>query len=627
MGRDPDVFGDMDEVRLTNSSKLGALPQPDGGARFEVWAPYAERLTLVLSSGAEIAMEPRERGYHVTLAEAPAGTRYRYRFPNGDELPDPASRSQPGDVHGPSEVVDTSTFGWTDGAWCGLALSDLVTYELHVGTFTRPGTFDAAIAHLDELAELGITAVEPMPIAEFPGARNWGYDGAFPFAPESSYGGPEAFARFVDAAHARGLAVVLDVVYNHLGPEGNVLPRFGPYFSPRYTTPWGDALNLGEPGADEVRRYVGENALRWFEEFHVDGLRLDAVHGIVDPTARPLLGLLAEATDALAERLGRPLHLIAESALNDARLIRTRAEGGLGLHAQWADELHHAIHVVLTGERDGYYADYGRLEQVATAYREAYVHTGQWSEHLGRRWGNATDGVPSERFVVFAQNHDHVGNRATGDRLSALAGLDGQKVAAGLVLLSPFPPLLFQGEEYGETNPFLYFVSHGGPELSRAVRDGRRAEFAGFGWADEPPDPGAVGTFERSRLDRAKLERPEHAGVRELYRELLRLRREEPALGDRRRANLDVAADDGSKTLVLARVSEHGRAAAVFNLADADGEVRIEPGSAGLRRELDSSEERFGGPGALTPSELVAGDRATVKLRARSFALYLGSAA
>jgi maltooligosyltrehalose trehalohydrolase len=617
----------MDEVTLTPSTKLGAVPQPDGRTRFEVWAPNADALTLILSTGAEVEMTARARGYFEAFADAPAGTRYRYRFPNGDELADPASRSQPEDVRGPSEVVDASSFAWTDDAWRGLDLAAYVTLELHVGTFTPEGTFDAAIEHLDGLVDLGVTAVEPMPIAEFPGARNWGYDGVFPFAPESSYGGPDGLRRFVDAAHRRGLAVVLDVVYNHAGPEGNVLPRYGPYFSPTYRTPWGDALNLDGRGGDEVRRYVGENALRWFEEFHVDALRLDAVHGIVDPTARPILGLLAEATDELSERLGRPLLLIAETALNDARIVRPRRDGGLGIHAQWADELHHAIHAVLTGEREGYYVDYGRLAQIATAYREGYVHTGEWSEHLGRRWGNATTGIPSERFVVFTQNHDHVGNRATGDRLARLVGLDGQKVAAGLVLLSPFPPLLFQGEEYGETNPFLYFVSHQEPDLVEAVREGRRAEFERFAWAAEPPDPQAVETFDRSKLDRSKLERPEHRGVRELYRELLRVRREEPALANTRREDLDVATDEATKTMVLARSSEEDRAVGIFNLSEADGEVHVHGASEGLGRVLDSSEERFGGPGALSPVELPADDSITVKLRPRSFALYTGRAA
>jgi maltooligosyltrehalose trehalohydrolase len=627
VSRATETIGAMDEVTLSPSTKLGAVPQPDGRTRFEVWAPTADRLTLVASTGAEVEMRPRDRGYFDAIADAPAGTRYRYRFPDGTELPDPASRSQPEDVHGPSEVVDVAAFAWTDDGWRGRDLAELVTYELHVGTFTSEGTFDAAIAHLDELVDLGVTAVEPMPIAEFPGARNWGYDGVFPFAPESSYGGPGGFQRFVDAAHARGLAVVLDVVYNHLGPEGNVLPRFGPYFSAKYRTPWGDAPNLDDAGGDEVRRYIGENALRWFEEFHVDALRLDAVHGIVDPTARPILWLLAEATDELSERLGRRLLLIAESPLNDARMVRRRDEGGLGIHAQWADELHHAIHVVLTGERDGYYADYGAVAQIAAAYRDAYVHTGQWSEHLGRRWGSPTRGVPSERFLVFAQNHDHVGNRAAGERLSELAGLDGQKLAAGLVLLSPFRPLLFQGEEYGETHPFLYFVSHADAALVEAVREGRRAEFERFAWAAEPPDPQAEDTFRRSTLDRSALGRPEHRGVRELYRELLRLRREAPALASSSRDDVDARPDEDARTLVLVRSSGDERAVGVFNLAEADAEVAIDLAPGRLGRALDSSEERFGGPGSLSPPELPADETATVKLRPRSFALYMGRAA
>jgi maltooligosyltrehalose trehalohydrolase len=438
---------------------------------------------------------------------------------------------------------------------------------------------------------------------------------------QHSYGGPEGLQRVVDGCHARGLAVVLDVVYNHLGPEGNVLPRFGPYFSPRYTTPWGDALNLDEPGADEVRRFVGENALRWFEEFHVDALRLDAVNAIVDTTARPLLGLLADATDDMAARTGRRLFLIAETAQNDSRVARTRADGGLGMHAQWADELHHAIHVVLTGEREGYYADYGSIRDIEAAYRNAYVHTGRWSRHLGRRWGNDTLGVPAERFVVFTQNHDHVGNRANGERLISLVGFERAKLAAGLVLLSPYLPLLFMGEEYGETNPFLYFVSHTDPRLVQAVREGREKEFERFASFVEPPDPQAPETFARSKLDRSRAERPGGRAMRALYRELLRLRRDEPSLGGSRE-DLDVVTDEDARTLVLHRWNGERHAVAFFELGGEDAEIEARLPQGRWARLLDSSEERWHGPGARSPDEF-GGGAVVVKVRAGAFALYV----
>ena len=614
----------MDEVLLSPSTMLGAVVQGDGRCRFEVWAPFSERVALVLDPGGEgereVAMEPIPRGYHIAVTDAEPGTRYVYRLTDGD-APDPASRWQPDGVRGPSAVFDPDGFEWTDDGWTGLQLSRYVTYELHVGTFTDEGTFDAAIAHLDDLAELGVTAVEPMPVAQFPGGRNWGYDGVFPFAVQTTYGGPEAFQRFVDACHARGLAVVLDVVCNHLGPEGDVLPRFGPYHSPTYTTPWGDALNLDQPGADEVRRFIGENALRWFEEFHVDALRLDAVHAIVDTTARPLLGLLADATDDMAARTGRRLYLFAESALNDARIVRSRDEGGLGMHAQWADELHHAVHAILTGEREGYYLDHGRMSDIESALRGAYVHTGRWSEHLGRRWGNDTLGVPAERFVVFAQNHDHVGNRANGERLISLVGAERAKLAAGLILLSPYLPLLFMGEEYGETNPFLYFVSHTDPGLIEAVRTSRARGFARSASFVQPPDPQDEDAFRRSKLDRSRADRRAGRAIRALYRELLRLRREEPALAGSRQ-DLDVTVDERARTLVLRRWHADRDAVALFDLGAEDAEIGTTIPEGRWSRVLDSSEERWDGPGARSPDELGGGD-VVAKVRAGAFALYV----
>src|SRR5579883_267144 len=498
---------------------LGATYLGDGRTRFEVWGPRRDRVAIHLIAPHRdlLPLEPTERGYHVGVHEdVPPGARYFVRL--GEDRPDPASRSQPEGVHGPSEVVDL-TYPWTDDRWRPHALRDLVIYELHAGAFTPEGTFDAAIERLADLAELGVTAVEVMPVAQAPGERNWGYDGVQIFAVQASLGGPRAFQRFVDAAHARGLSVVLDVVYNHLGPEGNYLGEYGPYFTDRTKTPWGPAVNFDGPESDEVRRFFIENALHWVRDFHVDALRLDAVHAIVDASPRPFLRELAETID------GRAL-LIAESDANDARLIRSAELGGMGLDAVWADDLHHAIHALLTGEDHRYYEGFGGLDLLARAYRNGWAYTGQYSPSRRRRHGSPTDGIPPERFVVCSQNHDQVGNRPFGERLEHLAGFEAAKLAASLVLLSPFTPLIFMGEEDAEPNPFLYFVDHGDAALVEAVRKGRREEHA----VHEAPDPQARETFQGSKLTRPHDGR--HRAMRELYRELLRHRATLPGTRD-----------------------------------------------------------------------------------------------
>jgi maltooligosyltrehalose trehalohydrolase len=431
-------------------------------------------------------------------------------------------------VHGASAVIDPA-FAWSDTEWVGIPLGDVVLYELHIGTFTADGTFDAAIRHFDALRDLGVTAVELMPVAEFPGARNWGYDGVFPFAAESSYGGPDGLRRLVDAAHVRGLAVVLDVVYNHLGPEGNVLAAFGPYFTERYRTPWGDALNFDDRGSDEVRRFFIENALQWTSDFRIDALRLDAVHAIADPTAYPFVEQLCDAVHERAAAEGRLVHVIAESSANDARLITPKERGGIGCDAQWNDDFHHALHALLTGERDEYYVDYGSPNDLAGAFRDGFVYAHRYSTFRDRHHGRHAVGLPGERFVVFDQNHDHVGNRPHGDRLAELVGIDGVRVAAMAVLCSPFVPLLFMGEEFAETNPFPYFVSHSDPALVEAVRRGRRDEFASLAGV-EVPDPQAESTFTAAKLDWSKRDREPHASVLHWYRRLLALRAERSAL-------------------------------------------------------------------------------------------------
>jgi maltooligosyltrehalose trehalohydrolase len=510
--------------------RIGAWPH-DGGVEFRVWAPAHDHVEVAITAPvpARYALKRDERGYHTAFVPD-LGSDARYRYALDDLLlPDPASRWQPDGVHGDSAIVQPS-WEWSDPEWVGRVITDYVTSEIHVGTFTDEGTFDAAIGRLDDLLALGITAIELMPVGQFPGVRNWGYDGVFPYAAQATYGGPDGLRRLVDACHTRGMSVVLDVVYNHLGPEGNVLAAFGPYFTDRYRTPWGTALNFDDRGSDEVRNFFVENALHWVLDFKIDALRLDAVHAIVDSSAYPFVEELVDAVHACATREGRHIWVIAESAANDARLVTPKEHGGLGCDAQWTDDFHHALHALLTGERYGYYADFGTVEDLATAYREAFAFAGRYSRFRDRRFGRSAAGLPGQRFVVFAQNHDQVGNRAFGERLSTLVDVDRQRVAAAALLCAPFLPLLFMGEEYGETNPFPYFVDHSDPALLELVRRGRRAEFPEFTATREPPDPAAVETFESARLVWSGRREEPHATILDWHRRLLELRRDRPAL-------------------------------------------------------------------------------------------------
>jgi maltooligosyltrehalose trehalohydrolase len=506
------------------------------GVSFSVWAPHARQVSVVVARGDERTEHPMERragerGVFVAdVAGVKAGDRYGFRLDGADPLPDPVSRSQPDGVHALSEVVDPNAFPWNDATWGGVPLPDFVIYEMHVGTFTPEGTFDAAAARLPELLALGITAIELMPVAEFPGERNWGYDGVHLYAPHHAYGGPAGLKRLVDAAHALGLGVVLDVVYNHVGPEGNYLDRFGPYFTDIYRTPWGRAVNYDGPGSDAVRRWVHDNALHWITEYHIDALRLDAVQGIYDFGALQLLEELSDEVHELGRRMGRKIQLMAESDLNDPRLVRPPNQGGYGLDAQWADDVHHTIHAALTSERNGYYQDFQGIATIADVYREPFFYARRYAPHRDRTHGRSSAGVPRQRFIVCAQNHDQIGNRPTGDRLASLVGPDRQRLAAALVLLSPYIPLLFMGEEYGETAPFLYFIHHGDPALVEAVREGRKKEFVAIGRSDVQIDPQDVETFNRSKLHWDRRDTGAGAQLRELYTDLLALRREEPAL-------------------------------------------------------------------------------------------------
>jgi maltooligosyltrehalose trehalohydrolase len=586
----------------------GANVQPGGTVRFSVWAPLAQEVGVHLCSDrgeTTVHLEGKGGGvFEGTVEGVGAGTDYSYTW-DGRDRPDPVSRYQPHGVHGPSRVVDPRGFHWSDGEWTGREMADLILYELHVGAFTEEGTFDAAIVHLPALRDLGITAIELMPVSEFPGGRNWGYDGVHPFAPQSTYGGPEGLRRLVDAAHREDLAVILDVVYNHLGPDGNYLGEFGPYFTDSYRTPWGPAMNFDGPDSDAVRRYFVDNALYWITEFHVDGLRLDAVHAIFDFSACHILDEIADRVRAQAGQLGRRAVVIAESDLNDPRLVRSRNRGGYGLDAQWSDDFHHAVHAALTQERDGYYRDFGGVAPVAKALRDRFVYDGRRSCYRRRRHGAPASDVPADRFVVFMQNHDQVGNRAQGERLAQLVSFDQQKLAAALLLLSPYVPLLFMGEEYGETNPFLYFVSHGDPALVEAVREGRRREFAAFAWRGEVPDPQAEETFTRSRLERARSAEPCHRELLALYRDLLQLRRTEVALrpGD---AEHRVASDPEAGWVTRSFVREGAPAlVAAFNFGQKLRGITLDnPSDALWHLQLTTDAERYGGTGSQVVSPL-----------------------
>ena len=540
---------------------------------FRVWAPSAKAAELDLGRR-RVPMTAGAGGWwEAAVPDAGPGTDYGFRLDGGPVLPDPRSPWQPSGVDGLSRTVDHGAFAWTDSAWRGLHLPSAVLYELHVGTFTPEGTFDAVVGRLDHLVDLGIDAVELLPVAEFPGTRGWGYDGVDLFAPHSAYGGPDGLKRLVDACHARGLGVVMDVVYNHLGPAGNYLGRFGPYFTPRYATPWGAAVNLDDAGSDEVRAFFVDNARMWLRDYHCDGLRLDAIHAILDTSATHLLEEIGVAVEGLAAAIGRSLFVIAESDLNDPRVVRRREVGGYGMDAQWSDDLHHAIHAAFTGERQGYYADFGSLAQVGTALRQAFVYAGQHSPYRNRRHGRLDPTLAGHRFLGYAQNHDQVGNRAHGDRSSALMSPGRLRLAAALVLTAPFVPMLFQGEEWGAATPFLYFTDHADPALGRAVREGRRAEFASFGWdPSEIPDPQDPATFERSRIDWSELGEKEHAALLDWHRRLIDLRRSQPSLTDGRLDLVDVSVDEESGRLVVRR----GTVTVAGNIGSGSVELPVE---------------------------------------------------
>ena len=553
---------------------------------FKVWAPRVGKVAVKIGDARYAMSTVGDRGWwRARVEQAGPGTDYAFLVDDDPTpYPDPRALWMPNGVHGASRVYGTGEFAWTDERWQAPPLASAVIYEMHVGTFSREGTFDGAISRLGHLAATGVTHVELMPVAEFPGEFGWGYDGVALFATNKVYGGPDGLKRFVDACHAHGLAVLLDVVYNHFGPVGNYTGKFGPYLTNRHCTPWGDAVNLEFEESDEVRRFFCDNALMWMREFHIDGLRLDAVHEYVDRSAINFMEQLSMEMEELSTVLGRRLVLVAESDLNDPRVVRPREAGGYGMDAQWNDDFHHALFTVLHGgdEGKGYYSDFGSMEKLAKALTKVFVYDGMYSGYRRKSHGRPVQGLSTHRFVGFLQNHDQVGNRATGDRLEHIIGLERAKLGLGLVMTAPFVPLLFQGEEFAASSPFQYFAHHDDPEMARAVSEGRRREFAAFGW-EAIPDPESRETFERSKLRWDEVKEGSHAEMLAWCRRLIALRRSSPSLNDGEPGQTRVRFDERQRWLVMDR----GRVKVMCNLGAAPVELESE---AGYRLVLRSSD-------------------------------------
>src|SRR5580704_3067107 len=560
----------------------GATPLPGGGVQFRVWAPHVRTLAVNMD-GAIFPMAREGEDFQVLAPRAQPGQTYTLVLDDAKERPDPVSRSQPQGVHGRSEIIDPEAFAWSDQDWKGLALDEYIIYEVHTGTVTLEGTFEGVLGKIPYLKDLGITAIELMPVAEFPGCRNWGYDGVDLFAPHSCYGGPDGLKKLVNACHEAGLAVVLDVVYNHLGPEGNYLAEFGPYFTDHYRTPWGQAINFDGPGSDGVRQFIIDNALFWLTEYHVDALRLDAIHGIYDLGARHILAELAERFHQQAAELGLRAWLIVESDLNDVRVVQPRSEGGYGLDAQWNDEFHHALTTLLTKANRGFLSGFGRLADIQKALSEGFVYDGIYSHYRRRRFGTSSKDLAGSKFVVFNQNHDQIANTNQGVRLSQLVSLGQFKVAATLMLCSPYLPMLFMGEEFAETAPFLYFTSHLDHALGQMVSEGRRREYAEFATSADFFDPQAAATFEKSKITWALVDETKHRAVLDLYCRLIALRKRWPCLSNCRKDLTRVEIDEGRGLLRMERGDPGGaRAVLVCNFGEGSADFEW-PGKAVLQ--------------------------------------------
>lgn len=601
--------------------KLGAVYSA-GNCEFIVWSPFAKSIDLCLSEGdRKITMSKDSEDYwKVSVPDLNPGEKY-YLILNGNRRGDPASAYQPEGINGPSQVVDHTKFEWTDQDFIPVSLKDYIIYELHIGAFTEEGTFISAIDKLDYLAELGITAVEIMPVAQFPGNRNWGYDGVFPFSPQNTYGGPAGLKTLVNEAHKRGLSVILDVVYNHLGPEGNYLHEFGPYFTDKYKSLWGNSVNFDQAYSDHVRNYFIYNAVYWLSEYHVDALRLDAVQTINDFSAYPFLTELSGEVKKFSEKSGKKHYLIAESDLNDVKVIRSRLDNGFGCDAQWSDDFHHSLHALITKESDGYYADFGKPDDLVKAIKNNFVYDGRYSVYRKRKHGNSPSEFSYEKFVHCIQNHDQVGNRAFGERLSNLVSFEGLKLSAGALILSPSIPLLFMGEEYGENNPFLYFISFLDDKLNAAVKKGRSHDLRKFRQEDEIPDPYSEKTFEVSRLGWNKIDNNNHKFLLGYYKEIIRMRKTIPVFSNFDKRDVLTRSDEELKIISMERRKNNSRIFVLmnFNNTTVSAEVNFPPGI--WRKILDSSEKKWKGAGSALP-ETTEDIMTTLSLPEYNFSVY-----
>ncbi|MEX2565283.1 MAG: malto-oligosyltrehalose trehalohydrolase [Cyclobacteriaceae bacterium] len=599
---------------------VGVEKKSDLSYSLTVWAPNAKRVQLKIKGQANLQdLNKDAYGYwEKTIEGLTAGSRYMFLLDSELLRPDPASRSQPEGVHSWSEVIDQTDFRWTDHQWQSKSLSETIIYELHVGTFTSEGTFDAILDQLDHLKQLGVNAIEIMPISQFPGSRNWGYDGVYPFAVQESYGDVTNLKHFVDICHQQGIAVILDVVYNHMGPEGNYLADFGPYFTEKYHTPWGAALNFDDGYSDHVRNFFLQNAIMWLKDFHFDGLRLDAIHAILDNGPIQLLKALRMKVDQLEKETGKPYYLIAESDMNDVKIISDYSKGGYGLQAQWTDDFHHSVHAILTGESNGYYEDYGGLKHLAKAFSQGFVYDGVYSPYRKRLIGTDPADMEKHSFVVCLQNHDQVGNRMMGDRLSTLISFEALKLGAGLLLTSPFVPMLFMGEEYGEENPFQYFVSHGEPDLVKAVQNGRKKEFESFQWQGDVPDPQAETTFLQSKLNWDYKDDFKKATLFKFYQQLISLRKA-GTFSAYKQKKLQIAINEQDKLLTLSVEKDSSGIWGVYNCGKKDLETTAPEVSGIWMKKIGSSDLSWLGPNDAA-DELPGQE--TIVISASSFVIY-----
>jgi len=601
-----------------NRRRIGVNFNGEGDAEIRLWAPLIKEVAIRINDKKSIALQQQDYGYWIlTTPELKVNDRYRF-IADGKELPDPASLSQPDGVHGPSQVFDPQVFKWNDEIWQNPACGDYIIYELHTGTFSPQGNFEGIEKRLDHLLELGVTAIELMPVAQFPGERNWGYDGVYPFAVQNSYGGPQGLQHLVNVCHSKGVAIVLDVVYNHLGPEGNYLPAFAPYFTEKYQTPWGNAINYDDAWCDSVREYFIGNALMWFRDFHIDALRMDAVHAIKDFSPKHFLKELKEKIDKLSEETGKTYHLLIECDLNDTRYIDSIPDNGYGMDAQWTDEFHHALRVTAGEKKIGYYSDFNGVTDLAKAYRDAYVYTGQYSAQRFKKFGVPANN-PGEQFIVFSQNHDQVGNRMLGERSSMLFSFEMQKLLAAAVIVSPFMTLLFMGEEWSAQTPFLYFVSHSDPDLIKAVQKGRSKEFKDFHDKGEAPDPQSPDTFERSKLKWDELQHDKANAMFRYYQTLIRLKKSNTVLKSKSREDMEVSFNDEANTLQLTRVAEQQRVLCLMNFSKQERTITInQHGQWG--KLLGSADAEWHGKGHHSPEMVTLNDQ--VAVAAESIVIY-----